>query len=400
MGLLARIFIKDYKNIDDINVRNKYGVMCGIVGVITNAFICIFKILIGMLTLSIIIVADGINNLTDAFSSVVTLVGFRLASKEANKRHPFGYERMEYITGLIISFMIVVIGGLLFRESIGKLISPVALVFDNEGTNYLLFTIIILSVSILFKFFLFIYYRRIGKFINSVTLKASSQDSLNDIISTTVVLIVMILSKITGNLYIDGIFGLVVSVYIIFNGIILLKDTVSPLIGEKPDKDFIKYVVEKIKGYDVVLGIHDLVIHSYGPKKKFITCHVEVDGSSDINDTHEKIDLIERDFLDNDHINLVIHMDPVDTKDLDKVFLEKEVGKIINEYDDKLKFHDFRIVKGTTRTIMIFDVVKNMDSKATDLEIENYIKEKVKEIKYINELDVVITFDIDYLGGD
>lgn len=396
MKLLARLFIKNYQNIDDINVRGKYGIMCGIVGVIVNAIICVFKILIGVFVGAISIIADGINNLTDAFSSVVTLIGFKISSKEASKDHPFGYQRVEYITGLIISMVILAIGVLLMRESISKLINHEEVTFDN----YFIFMIIILASSILLKIYLFFFYRRTANYIDSVALKASSQDSLNDIISTATVLIVMIITKITSNPYLDGIIGIVVAGYIIFSACGLIKDTVSPLIGEIPDKEFIKYVKTKIKSYPVVLGIHDLVVHSYGPKKKFITCHVEVDDKNDINDTHEKIDLIERDFLDNDGINLVIHMDPVDTTDMDKIYLEDKIKGIINEYNPKLKFHDFRIVKGTTRTIMIFDLVKDLDEKLTNDEILSYFKDKIKNIEYEQELDVVITFDIDYLGGE
>ena len=400
MKLLAKIFIKDYKNIDNIKVRNQYGVMCGFVGVLVNAIICIFKILIGIVSASISIIADGINNLTDAFSSIITFIGFKISSKSASKEHPFGYQRMEYITGLIISFLILVIGALLLRESISKLITHELITFSNEKYNFFVITIIILSASILLKLYLFFFYRSTANYIDSVALKASSQDSLNDIISTATVLVTIIITKITSNPYLDGIVGIIVAGYILFSGFSLVKDTVSPLIGEKPEKEFIDYVVNKIKTYPSVLGIHDLVIHSYGPKKKFITCHVEVDGKSDINETHERIDLIERDFMDNDNINLVIHMDPVDIDDMDKLFLEREMKKIISDYDPKLKFHDFRLVHGPSRTIMIFDLVKNLDIKEDDSEILSYIKEKIKNIDYKTELDVVITFDIDYLGGE
>ena len=394
MNLLPRLFVKDYKNIEDAKVRFAYGNMCGIVGIVTNIFICIIKIVIGILVASISIIADGINNLADAGSSVLTLVGFKIASKPGDREHPFGHERMEYITGLIVALVIIGIGLLLCESSINKLISQEEMSYSKTMG---IITIAILSFSILAKLWQSLFYKKYGKLINSVTLIATSRDSLNDVISTSAVLVATIVSVFYPNTFLDGIMGILVSIFIIFSGIGLVKETVSPLLGEVPSKEFITEIKNRVMSYEGVLGTHDLVIHSYGEKKIFITIHVEVNSKIDVNISHDMIDNIEADFR-KDGINMVIHMDPLDIENEEIKLLREKLPEILKEIDPDLLYHDLRIVKGVTHTNVLFDLVRNWDSGLSDAEIETKVSEKLKEIN--DKYKVVITFDTDYTGGN
>ena len=385
--LLARIFIKDYQEYSNPKVRSAYGTLSGIVGIVTNIFLCVIKIVTGFFAGSISIIADGINNLSDAGSSIITLIGFKISSMPADDEHPFGHERMEYITGLIVSFIIILIGVSLFKSSIDKIINP-------EDIDLGIYTFIVLGISVLVKIWQWSFYRTNGKLINSTALIATSSDSINDAISTGAVLLAMIISKIfTINL--DSYMGLVVSLFIIISGVKLVKETISPLIGEAPSKEFVKEVVDKIKAHEGVLGIHDLVFHSYGPLKTFITAHVEVDSQVDVLVSHDMIDNIEQEFRD-EKINLVIHMDPIDTTDQETVELRKKIGEIVHSIDENLNYHDFRMVKGFTHTNLIFDVVVPNKFKLTNEQLLNEIVVRVKEID--EKYNVVITFDNNYIG--
>lgn len=385
--LLARIFIKDYQEYSNPKVRSAYGTLSGIVGIVTNIFLCVIKIVTGFFAGSISIIADGINNLSDAGSSIITLIGFKISSMPADDEHPFGHERMEYITGLIVSFIIILIGVSLFKSSIDKIINP-------EDIDLGIYTFIVLGISVLVKIWQWSFYRTNGKLINSTALIATSSDSINDAISTGAVLLAMIISKIfTINL--DSYMGLVVSLFIIISGVKLVKETISPLIGEAPSKEFVKEVVDKIKAHEGVLGIHDLVFHSYGPLKTFITAHVEVDSQVDVLVSHDMIDNIEQEFRD-EKINLVIHMDPIDTTDTETVELRKKIGEIVHSIDENLNYHDFRMVKGFTHTNLIFDVVVPNKFKLTNEQLLNEIIVRVKEID--EKYNVVITFDNNYIG--
>ncbi len=391
-SLFAKAFIKDYKNTTDSKVRNAYGKMCGIVGIITNIIICAVKIVTGILIGSVSILADGINNLADAGSSIITLIGFKLASQPADSDHPFGHQRIEYITGLIVSIIIFVIGVLLMKTSIEKIING----SEPIERNHLIVTIIILVMAILFKFWQSFFYKKHGKIINSTTLLATSQDSLNDSISTLAVLISLIVTLIWPNVLLDGYMGCVVSLFILYSGIKLVKESISPLIGEAPSKEFIAMVADKVLSYDGILGIHDLVIHSYGPSKTFITLHAEVDSSVDVLVSHDIIDNIERDFLNELNLNLVIHLDPVDLKSPELLELREKVGFILNDIDPNLRFHDFRIVKGVTHTNIVFDVVVPIKFKMNNEELKELIDKKVKEIN--NNYFTVITIDQELIG--
>jgi cation diffusion facilitator family transporter len=387
--ILTSLFIKDRYNYNNADVRTRYGVLCGLIGIISNLLISISKMIAGFLAGSIAITADGINSLTDSASSVVTLIAFKMANAPADPEHPFGHERLEYVSGLIISFVILIIGAFLAESSIQKIITPV----EIDTTKFVLL-VSILVVSILVKIWQGRFYKQAGKLINSTTLIASSVDSLSDVFSTFAVLLAIIVSRLWG-LKIDGYMGLAVSIFIIINGLQLIKDTISPLLGEAPRKEFVESITDKIKSYDGVLGYHDLVIHSYGPAKIFITVHVEVDARVDITISHDMIDNIEQDFLKEYNFNVVIHMDPVDCCNEYTLLLKEEIAEIIKDIDSYIDFHDFRIVKGVTHTNVLFDVVVPNKYHLTDQELIQVITKKVKE-KH-KKLNLIIVIDHNYI---
>ena len=301
--LLVKLFIKDNKNTKDPIVRAKYGSLAGNVGITVNIILFIFKIIAGIISGSIAIITDGINNLTDASSSIITLVGFKMSVKPADEDHPFGHQRIEYLTGVIVSFIILFIGIFLGIESVKKIIEPSMPKPDG-------FVYIILGVSIVGKLWLSIFNRKMGKAIDSTTLKATSQDSLNDAISTTVVLVVSIICHIFSYVdalkYLDGITGIALAIMILVSGIKTLKETMNPLIGSMPTKEDIEKISKIVESYDGVLGIHDLVIHNYGPNKTFASIHVEVDAKVDVMISHDLMDVIERDVRENHGVDLTI----------------------------------------------------------------------------------------------
>lgn len=391
LKLLAKVFIKDYKNIRDSNVRSAYGMLCAIMGIISNLLICVCKIVVGAISGAISIVADGINSLTDGGSSIITLIGFKVANKPADKKHPFGHERIEYINGLIVSLIILVIGVLLAKDSIEKMINPQAI-----DLSVFWIMVIVLGVSILVKIWQSVFYNNCAKLIDSPALAATSKDSFADILSTSVVLVGIICAKIW-NIKIDGYVGLAVALFICYNAIKLIIETTSPLIGEAPDKDFVSNIEKKILSYDGVLGLHDLVVHSYGKGKIFVSVHVEVDAKEDVLVSHDLVDNIEHDFL-LDNINVVIHMDPILIDDPETNKLKALVATIIEGIDKNLSFHDFRVVHGPTHTNILFDVVVDTDFKKSDKELIEEITKCVKEIDPTYNL--IITIDRNYLGGN
>ena len=392
--MLEKIFIKNYKDINNQKVRTKYAVLCSIFGIITNFILCIAKILLGLFTGSISIIADGIDNLSDCASSIATLIGFKLASMPPDPEHPFGHERIEYLTGMIISILIIIIGVMLGRTSIDGIINKSTM--NIENFNILL---IVLGSSILIKLFQFLYYRSVAKKIKSSTIKANSQDSFNDCIKTIVVLAAVIVLKIW-NINLDAWFGLAVSIYIIINGIKLVKEASSPLIGEKPSSDLISAITDKIMGYEGVLGYHDLVIHNYGPGKTFITVHVEVDSDGDILESHDMIDNIERDFMTDLNLSVTIHMDPIQVNDPLTNELQECTLSVLMEINPSVKFHDFRIVKGSTHINVLFDIVVPHKNKLTDEEILRelikVLKEEYEKITNI-EVNIIINIDKEYV---
>lgn len=370
MKLFKKLFIKDYQNTSDPEVRFRYGIAAGVFGIVSNTVLCVFKILVGILSGSVAIVADAVNNLSDAASSIVTVFGFKLSNRPADREHPYGHERYEYIAAFIIAFAVVLIGALLLKQSIEKIITP-------EGITVSVYTYVVLAVAIVLKIVQGLLYRDFGKSINSEALRASAADSRNDVFTTIAVLISTIVIDTTG-FNIDGYAGLVVSIVIIVFSLKLLKDTVNPLLGTVPDKALVGKIAEKLSSYEVVLGFHDLMIHSYGPAITYASVHVEVDAKENVIEMHDAIDNIERDFMNDMNVHLVIHMDPVTIGDPETDNLKSEITGIIKNLNGDLTLHDFRLVKGPTHTNVLFDVVIPYDCKTTLGDIKRALQENVK----------------------
>lgn len=361
MKFARRLLVKDYQNTDDPKVRARYGLSAGIVGIISNALLCAFKLVVGFLGHSITLIADAVNNLSDAGSSVVTLIGFKLSSMPPDKDHPFGHARYEYITELLVAMVILFIGIVLCKSSIEKCITP-------EEVSVSVFTYIVLAVAIILKLLQMALYLDFSKAIGSGALKASAMDSRNDVIATTAVLISTIVIDCAG-VNIDGYMGIVVSLFIIISSILLLKEAMSPILGEKPSKELVDTIAEKIMSYDGVIGIHDLVVHSYGANNCFVIVHVEVPANVSIIKSHDIIDTIEHDFWKDLHIHLNIHMDPVDTENENLAILKEKATCALNALGEDLSLHDFRIVSGDSHTNVLFDVVLPFESKLTKADI-------------------------------
>ena len=390
--LLVKLFIKDYKNTKDPKVRGRYGSLAGLVGININIFLFIIKIIAGTLSGSIAIITDGINNLTDASSSIITLVGFRMSTKPADEDHPFGHQRIEYLTGVIISFIILFIGIFLGIESVKKIIEPIM-----PTVNVAVY--VILVSSILGKLWLAVFNRKMGKAISSSTLMATSTDSLNDAISTTVVLVISIICHIFNHVevlkYLDGITGIGLSIMILVSGIKTLKETMDPLIGSMPTEEDINKISEIVLSYKGVLGIHDLVIHNYGPNKTFASIHAEVDAKVDVMISHDLMDVIERDVRENHGIDLTIHMDPINIDDEETISVKEKVIEIVKRLDETLTIHDFRMVKGVTHTNVLFDIAIPLKFKMSKVELKKYLENELKEIndKYMLVLQIDQMYD-------
>lgn len=355
MKFARKLLVKDYENTDDPKVRARYGLSAGIVGIISNALLCAFKLVVGFIGHSITLVADAINNLSDAGSSVVTLIGFKLSGMPPDKDHPFGHARYEYITELIVAMVILFIGIVLLKSSIEKCITP-------EEVSVTVFTYVVIAVAIVMKLLQMFLYLDFSKAIGSGALKASAMDSRNDVIATSAVLISTIVIDVTGY-NIDGYMGIVVSLFIIVSSILLLKEAMSPILGEKPDEKLVKDIEEKILSYDGVIGVHDLVVHSYGANHCFVIAHVEVPQDVDIVKSHDVIDTIEHDFWKDMQIRLNLHMDPVDTNNEQLAEMKELAERTLLSLGEDLSLHDFRIVSGETHTNVLFDVVLPYESK-------------------------------------
>ena len=383
---LFKLFIKDYENVSIPSVREGYGKLAGIVGIVSNLLLCVMKIMIGIFSKSIAIIADGINNLADASSSIITLIGFKLASAPEDEDHPYGHARIEYLTGLFISILIIIIGVQLFKSSVQKILNPDPLVFSYT-------TIVILVVAIIIKLWQAAFNVTVGKKINSVALMATAADSRNDVISTSAVLISVVVSHITG-FPIDGYMGCLVALFIIWSGIQLIRETSSPLLGEAPSQEVVDNILEIVTRDPDVLGVHDLMVHNYGPGKIFASIHVEVDADGDLMKSHDMIDNIERIVKEELHIHFVVHMDPIKTNDplVDK--MRKVISKAVGSIEGVENIHDFRIVPGPTHTNIIFDAVISMNCTTCEKDITEIANEAVKAID--ETYYVVITFDRAY----
>ena len=384
---LASLFIKDSKNYKEPSVRQAYGVLSGAVGIGLNILLFFGKWLAGTISGSIAIIADAFNNLSDAGSSIITLIGFRLSGQEPDPEHPFGHGRMEYISGLLVSVAILVMGFELIGSSIGKLRSP-----EPIESSALVFGILI--ASILVKLYMFFYNHSLSKKIESAAMKATSVDSLSDTVATTLVLIATLISKYTG-LLLDGWFGILVGLFILYTGGSTLKETIDLLLGQPPKQEFIDEVKEIVLGHSMVHGVHDLIVHDYGPGRVMISLHAEVDVNGDIQDIHEQIDHIEHELQEKLHCSATIHMDPIVTDDKEVLAMKAKVEEMVHFLDESFSMHDFRMVKGSTRTNLIFDVEVPRKTSYTDNEIVNWLKERIHELsgsKYF----AVIQIDHEY----
>lgn len=384
---LASLFIKDSKNYKEPSVRQAYGVLSGAVGIGLNILLFFGKWLAGTISGSIAITADAFNNLSDAGSSIITLIGFRLSGQEPDPEHPFGHGRMEYISGLLVSVAILVMGFELIWSSIGKLRSP-----EPIESSTLVFGILI--ASILVKLYMFFYNHSLSKKIESAAMKATSVDSLSDTVATTLVLIATLISKYTG-LLLDGWFGILVGLFILYTGGSTLKETIDLLLGQPPKQEFIDEVKEIVLGHSMVHGVHDLIVHDYGPGRVMISLHAEVDVNGDIQDIHEQIDHIEHELREKLHCSATIHMDPIVTDDKEVLAMKAKVEEMVHFLDESFSMHDFRMVKGSTRTNLIFDVEVPRKTSYTDNEIVNWLKERIHELpgsKYF----AVIQIDHEY----
>lgn len=388
VNLLAKLFIKNYKNVEDDKVRTAYGTMSGIFGIVTNLVLVVIKLFIGILSASISIIADAINNLSDMGSSLLTIIGFKISNKPADKDHPYGHQRVEYIISLIIAMIIAFVGLELFTTSIEKIITPDEIKFE-------VITFVVLGVAIVLKALQGLFYLSASKKIDSLSLKASAKDSINDCISTTAVLIGTIISKVSGY-NVDGIVGILVSGFIMYSAIMLIKETMSPLIGEKPDPELVEKVSRTVLSYPKILGIHDMITHLYGPSKVFISLHAEVDANDNVLVSHDLIDNIEQDIKKEFGIELVIHMDPIETNNIELNNASIIVREVLKEIDPVLMFHDFRMVKGETHTNFIFDVLAPFNFRLSDEELVELIKLKVREKN--DKYRCVILIDKDYVS--
>ena len=388
LTLLIKLFIKDRENVKNAAVREQYGVLCGGYGIFLNILLFIGKYIAGVLSASISMTADAFNNLSDAGSSLISVIGFKLASKKPDPGHPFGHGRIEYLAGLIVSALIIVMGYQLSRDSIDKIANP-------TETAFSVISIIILAASILVKFYMAFYSNRIGKKIDSETLKATSIDSLSDTISTFVVLAGTLIAKFTG-LKLDGWLGLAVGIFIVVAGIRAAKDVISPLLGEAPSVEFIKEVESIVLGFDEIVGIHDLIVHDYGPGRLMITLHAEVPSDGNINDLHDVIDRAEYELAGRLNCHATIHMDPVSIGDEYVDSLKAMVKEILSTMPGIVNFHDFRVVKGNTHTNIMFDVVASYSLKKTDAEIIEEIATAINNRD--RKLFSVINVDRDYTG--
>jgi len=385
--LLIKLFVKDYQKASEVTVRQRYGKFAGVVGIISNLVLFVIKIVAGAIFNSIAITADAINNLSDSGSSLVTLLGFKIAGKPADKQHPFGHARMEYLSGLIVSFLVLFLGLQLIKSSVEKIINP-------QETQFTLLTMAVLVVAIMIKLWQALFYRKVGRRIDSTALLATAVDSRSDILATSAVLVAALISKLTGyNL--DGYMGVVVALFIIYTGAQLVKDTSSPLLGMAPSKEMVDGIYRKILSYEGIIGLHDLRVHNYGEAQYFASVHCEVPASQDIMVSHDIIDNIERDFFNEQGLHMVIHLDPVVADDEKTNELRREVQEIVMTIAPEISMHDFRVVWGVSHTNLIFDIVVPFGLKRDDDEIVDAITAKVYQIN--PTYNSVITVDHQYV---
>lgn len=385
--LLVKCFVKDNKNIHDGKVRQSYGRLAGIVGILCNILLFFLKLTAGIATGAVSIMADAFNNLSDAASSVVTLIGFYMAGKPADLNHPFGHGRIEYLSGLFVSAAILMTGLELMKSSIEKIIHP-------EVLSFSIVSVIILIASILVKLWMAHFNSKLGGRIQSEAMKATAADSLSDCVSTSAVLLGVVIAMLTGKNF-DGWFGALVAVFVCFAGLSAAKDTIQPLLGQAPDPDLVKKIKAKVMSEDMILGVHDLIVHDYGPGRRMISLHAEVSYKEDILEAHDLIDNIERDLMKEFQCDAIIHMDPVVTDDEEMNRIREQIEEIVREKNSAWRIHDFRMVRGSTHTNLIFDLVVTPEELPEKEEIERTIKREIHQMD--RRLYAVVTVEQSFL---
>ncbi len=389
--LLVRKFVKDYNQVKRAKVRTAYGVLSSGVGIFCNLLLFLVKLLLGLFLNSISVISDAVNNLSDAASSIISLVGVKMAERPADKDHPFGHGRMEYIAALIVSFLVIEVGWTFMKTSFGKLRNPEALGFH-------VLSLAILSLSIGVKLWLAFFNKKLGKRIGSKVMEAAAADSLGDVLVTSATVVSVALYGLLG-INIDGFIGMLVSVAVILAGIGIAKDTLKPLIGEAIDPSLYRRIKEFVEGYRGILGTHDLLVHSYGPSTNMASIHAEVDARGSMEEIHEIIDRIEREAKEQMGVLLVIHMDPMENEDPDWEEWKGEVLGLLDELDGRITLHDFRVVRGRERIRLFFDIVVPYEMK--EEEAEAVKKELNRRLKcYDDRVECVITVDKSYVGGE
>ena len=384
--LLIKLFVKS-NDVKDLKVRNKYAMLSSITGIIVNILLSIFKFVVGIIANSMSIISDAVNNITDAGSSVVSMIGFKLSQKEIDKDHPWGHGRMEYVAAFIVDVLIIIVGYQLLQTSIGKIINP-------EMPSITNVTIILLVVAILVKLWLFVFYRKIANTIDSAAIRGTAYDSISDTISTLAVLISAIVAKLA-NVSIDGYISILVSMFILFTGCKALKETIDLLLGEKPDEEFVKEIEEFTKNYELVSGIHDIMVHDYGPGRKIVSFHAEVPADCDIMKAHDIIDEMEQDIYKKFNCITTIHMDPIVTDDEEINKMRELVEKQVTEMNKEYSIHDFRMTDGGEHINLIFDLVIPRDSKIDKEKVQKEAQERLHNIN--NKINAVIKVEYSYV---
>ena len=381
--LILRIFVRDHKNTEDPAVRDKCGRVAGAVGIVTNFLLFLMKIIVGTVFHSVSVTADAVNNLTDSGSSVVTLIGFKMASKPADEKHPFGHARIEYLSGVIVSFIVIFLGLQLGMSSIEKILTPE----ENALTPVAL---VVLVISILAKLWQCLFYRKVGRMIKSESVEATSKDSRNDVIATSVVLLGAVITMLTG-VNLDGYMGAAVALFIVFSGVQLTISTADPLLGQAPEGELVQTITEKMLSYPGIIGMHDLAVHNYGVGRCFASAHCEVDAQNDILVSHDLIDNIERDFSRDLGIHMVIHLDPVIVGDARTDALHRKVQSLVTALYPTVTIHDFRVIWGVTHSNIVFDAAVPFSVKDSDTVITQKLEAEIQKLD--PDYRTVVTID-------
>ena len=373
INLLVKTFVKNSEDIDNPQVRQSYGVFAGIVGIICNVLLFSFKFIAGIITGAVSISADAFNNLSDAGSSVITLIGFKMAGKSPDSEHPYGHGRVEYLSGLLVASIIIIMAIELFKSSVEKIMHP-------EVMEFSLLSVIILVGSILMKMWMALFNTRLGNKISSAAMKATATDSMSDCIATTVVLVSLFISSFSGY-NIDGIAGVIVAVFVFLAGIDAANDTIQPLLGKPPEKEFVNEITSCILEDKRIMGIHDMIVHDYGPGRVFVTVHAEIPYEMDMLKAHDIIDMAEHKVSQKFHCGITIHMDPVVTDDASINELKNVSQQVIQNIDPQISMHDFRVVTGPHRTNLIFDIVIPFGYKIPDEVLKKKIRDDIFAVK-------------------